>query len=69
MHRRLLVHHEAYTLARWVSGTRQGTLGPNLRSSDNYHDWGFRHTGQLCSQASAPAQTQLGIRSGKLHVW
>ena len=69
MHRRLLVDPEAYTLARWISVTRQGTLGPNLRRSDNCHDWDFRHTGQLCSQASAPAQTQLGIRSGRLHVW
>ena len=69
MHRMLLVHHQADTLARWVSRSRQGTLGPNLRRSDNHHDWGLRHTGPLCSQASAPAQTWLVIRFGRLYVW
>ena len=50
MHRRLLVHHEAYTLARWISRSRQGTLGPNPRMSDNCHDWGLRHSGPSCKQ-------------------
>ena len=32
-HRRLLVHNEAYTLARWMSRSRQGTLGANQNVS------------------------------------
>ena len=68
MHKRLLVHHEAYTLARWIIRYRQGTLGPNLRRSDNCQDWGLRHNGPLCNQASAPAQTRLVIQSSRLYV-
>ena len=69
MHRRLLVHHEAYALARWISRSRQGTLGTNLRRSDDWYDWKLRHSGPLCSRASAPAQTWLVVRSGRLQVW